>query len=157
MYCKSLIVLFPLAIVLSILLCLTASDYYFGIFKFLGSYLMNEERTGLWLRQTEQITWSFVTQLFHSGRPGHGGHRKPLEVMTRNPWFIYPIKLTIKVTAEIAGYVSCLDLHLEIDSQHRNADCLLKNMSTKQQINFVNQKLKHLNDISFREYFHLSH
>jgi hypothetical protein len=26
-------------------------------------------------------------------------------------------------------------------------------MSTKQQINFVNQKLKHLNDISFREYF----
>ena len=32
---------------------------------------------------------------------------------------IYPIKLTIKVTAEIAGYVSCLDLHLEIDSQGR--------------------------------------
>jgi hypothetical protein len=34
MYCKSLIVLFPLAIVVSILLCFTASDYHFGIFKF---------------------------------------------------------------------------------------------------------------------------
>ena len=26
--------------------------------------------------------WSFVTQIFHSGQPSHGGDRKILEVMT---------------------------------------------------------------------------
>jgi hypothetical protein len=26
--------------------------------------------------------WSFVTQIFHSGQPSHGGDRKSLEVMT---------------------------------------------------------------------------
>ena len=26
--------------------------------------------------------WSFVTQIFHSGQPSHGGDRKTLEVMT---------------------------------------------------------------------------
>jgi hypothetical protein len=32
--------------------------------------------------------WSFVTQIFHSGQPSHGGDRKTFEVMTtRNPWF----------------------------------------------------------------------
>jgi len=28
---------------------------------------MNEERTGLWLRRTEHITWSFATQKFRNG------------------------------------------------------------------------------------------
>jgi hypothetical protein len=26
--------------------------------------------------------WSFMTQIFHSGQPSHGGHRKTFEVMT---------------------------------------------------------------------------
>ena len=26
--------------------------------------------------------WSFVTQIFHSGQPSHGGDRKTFEVMT---------------------------------------------------------------------------
>ena len=26
--------------------------------------------------------WSFVTQIFHSGQPNHGGDRKTFEVMT---------------------------------------------------------------------------
>ena len=26
--------------------------------------------------------WSFVTQIFHSGQPSHGGDRKTSEVMT---------------------------------------------------------------------------
>ena len=26
--------------------------------------------------------WSFVTQIFHNGQPGHGGDRKTFEVMT---------------------------------------------------------------------------
>ena len=26
--------------------------------------------------------WSFVTQIFHSGQPSHGGDRKSFEVMT---------------------------------------------------------------------------
>jgi len=26
--------------------------------------------------------WSFVTQIFHSGQPGHGRDRKTFEVMT---------------------------------------------------------------------------
>jgi len=35
---------------------------------------------------------SFVTQIFYSGQPSHGGDRKTFEVMTltltkRNPWF----------------------------------------------------------------------
>ena len=28
------------------------------------------------------ISWSFVTQIFHSGQPSHGGDRKIFEVMT---------------------------------------------------------------------------
>jgi hypothetical protein len=27
-------------------------------------------------------TWSFVTQIFHSGQPSHGGDHKTFEVMT---------------------------------------------------------------------------
>ena len=27
-------------------------------------------------------SWSFVTQIFHSGQPSHGGDRKTFEVMT---------------------------------------------------------------------------
>jgi hypothetical protein len=34
-----------------------------------------------------------------------------------------------------------------------NADCLLKNTSTKQSKYVVNQKLEHVEDISFREFF----
>jgi hypothetical protein len=26
--------------------------------------------------------WSFVTQIFYNGQPGHGGHRKAFDVMT---------------------------------------------------------------------------
>jgi len=42
---------------------------------------MNEERTGKCLRQVE-YPWSFVTQVFHNGKPSHGGDRKAFEVMT---------------------------------------------------------------------------
>jgi len=37
---------------------------------------MNEERTG------GTYPWSFVTQIFHSGQPSHGGDSKTFEVMT---------------------------------------------------------------------------
>jgi hypothetical protein len=40
---------------------------------------MNEERTGKYLRQVEH---SFVTQIFHTGQPSHGGDRKTFEGMT---------------------------------------------------------------------------
>jgi hypothetical protein len=36
---------------------------------------------------------------------------------------------------------------------HRYADCLLKNTSTKENKYGVNQKLEHVDDISFRELF----
>ena len=36
---------------------------------------------------------------------------------------------------------------------HRYGDCLLKNMSTKDNKYGVNQKLEHVDDISFRELF----
>ena len=43
MFCRSLFVLFPLAIVLPVLLRFTASDYPFGIFKlFICDIVMNE-------------------------------------------------------------------------------------------------------------------
>ena len=31
---------------------------------------------------SETYPWSFVTQIFHSGQPSHGGDRKIFEVMT---------------------------------------------------------------------------
>jgi hypothetical protein len=31
---------------------------------------------------TGTYPWSFVTQIFHSGQPSHGGDRKTFEVMT---------------------------------------------------------------------------
>ena len=65
---------------------------------------MNEEITGKCLQQVEEFAdykgviririsrknrqhngtypWLFVTQLFHSGQPSHGGGRKTFEVMT---------------------------------------------------------------------------
>ena len=36
---------------------------------------------------------------------------------------------------------------------HRYVDCLLKNMSTKGNKYVVNEKLEHVDDISFRELF----
>jgi hypothetical protein len=33
---------------------------------------------------SETYPWSFVTQLFHKGRPSHGGDRKTFDVMTLN-------------------------------------------------------------------------
>ena len=36
---------------------------------------MNEEKTGQCL-QSGTYPWSFVTQIFHSGQPSHGGDRK---------------------------------------------------------------------------------
>jgi len=38
---------------------------------------MNEKMTGKCLRP-----WSFVTQIFHSDQPSHGGDRKTFEVTT---------------------------------------------------------------------------
>jgi hypothetical protein len=33
-------------------------------------------------RNNGRYPWSFVTQIFHSGQPSHGGDRKTFEVMT---------------------------------------------------------------------------
>jgi len=41
---------------------------------------MNEERAVFTTSGTYQ--WSFVTQIFHSGQPSHGGDRKAFKVMT---------------------------------------------------------------------------
>jgi len=39
---------------------------------------MNEERIG----KGGTYLWSFMTQIFHSGQPSHGGDCKAFEVMT---------------------------------------------------------------------------
>jgi len=39
-------------------------------------------RKGPGIEQVEHICWSFVTQIFHSGHPSHGGDGKTFEVMT---------------------------------------------------------------------------
>jgi hypothetical protein len=67
--------------------------------------------------------WSFVTQIFHNGKPSHGGDRKIFEL--NNSRFgdfvdrIYPIELEIKDTTDTDRSASYLDLHLEIDSEGR--------------------------------------
>jgi hypothetical protein len=71
---------------------------------------------------------------------------------------IYPTELEIKDTTDTDRSASYLDLHLDIDSEGRlrtnlYADCLLKNTSTKYNKYAVNQKLEHVDDISFRELF----
>jgi hypothetical protein len=42
---------------------------------------MNEKRTGLRLRHTEQIRGHCVTQSFRNGQPDHGGHSKTFDVI----------------------------------------------------------------------------
>ena len=43
---------------------------------------MDEERTGKFFATSGTYPWSFVTQIFHSGQPSHGGDRKTHEVLT---------------------------------------------------------------------------
>jgi hypothetical protein len=57
---------------------------------------------------------------------------------------IYPIELEIKDTTDTDRSALYLVLHLEIDSEGR--------LRTKQ-TNVVNQKLEHVDDISFRDLF----
>jgi hypothetical protein len=72
---------------------------------------------------------------------------------------IYPIELEIKDATDTARSASYLDFN-RIKEQvgekrstvctHRYADCLLKNTSTKENKYVVNQKLEHVDDMSFR-------
>ena len=43
--------------------------------------------------------WSFVTRIFRSGQPSHGGDRKPFEMMIS----VYPIGTFGSVTAVLAA------------------------------------------------------
>jgi len=52
------------------------------------------------------ISWSFVTQIFHNGQPSHGGDRKIFKVMTstlpKRKYIIY------NVQGYIVGYMNTL-------------------------------------------------
>jgi hypothetical protein len=78
---------------------------------------------------------------------------------------IYPIEFEIKNTTDTDRSASYIDLHLAIDSRGRlrrklydkrddlNSASYEKNTSTKHNKYVVNQKLEHVEDISFRELF----
>jgi hypothetical protein len=58
--------------------------------------------------------WSFVTQIFHSGQPSHGGDRKAFEVDSDYPFGIFKLFLYIIVTTLNLWFskINIIELHL---------------------------------------------
>ena len=57
-------------------------------------YVTNEGRTGLWLRHTEHITWSCVTQIFSNGTEHIRGHVWHRYSVTANQVMVATVKLS---------------------------------------------------------------